>query len=132
MVEAYCVKCKAKGRKMNRLKFLDYCKQGLIDENEDLKIIEKLINLLIRSLYKPVDNDMEFVVDQQRCEFNKVDWIKESINWGDLKCFEVKKENEKYRILIEEAGPVQCPTFCEYIKKYMESWGWEVKVETEW
>ena len=67
--------------------------------------------------------------ERQEKQFNIDD---EPINWGDLKCIEIEKLNDGYLVTIDEASPGICPTFCEYIEKYMHAWGWDVKCQTEW
>lgn len=93
--------------------------------------ITALINRLIEALYYPTDNDYMFRVDKDRLKKYDID-ESEPINWGDLKCSEVKADGGLYTVTIDEASPGACPTLCEYIEKYMASRGWNVKCETEW
>ena len=95
----------------------------------DCEVVKNMVNKLIEALYIP-DKEHEFVTDPLRLE--KFGIEKEPINWGDLKCFEVIKGKNAYVSIIDEAAPEECPTFCEYITKYMELWGWTVEVITEW
>lgn len=96
-------------------------------------VIQELVNTLIAALYIPVIEKRRFEkLDENRIKHFEIDDT-EPINWGDLKCNEVKKfEDGTYLVTIDEASPNDCPTFCEYIEKYMKSNGWEVRVVTEW
>lgn len=110
-----------------------YVKSGLRKQDEDLKRVEVLVDVLIQSLYKPVEGfDGITQTDSVRLKEFGID-DGEPINWGDLKCCEAKKfEDGSYLIIIEEAQPKDCPTLCEYIENFMRSYGWECRVETEW
>jgi hypothetical protein len=104
----------------------------MIKLKEDISIVEELVNKLIKSLYKPVKEEMIYKVDRLRVKEFGIDDT-EPINWGDLKCFDVKKfEDGSYLVSIDEAGHNFCPTFCGYIESFMKSWEWVVSVETEW
>lgn len=105
-------------------------KNGLAGPDEDLDKVASLVDGLIAALYKPVMGEVEFKGDNERC--NQFGIAEEPINWGDLKCIEVTRDGEVYQVLIDEAGPDQCPTFCNYIERFMESWGWICEVRTEW
>ena len=103
---------------------------------KDLKaedIVRNLVNNLIKALYIPVIgwNGID-KIDQKRIQHFKID-DSEPINWGALECIEVKEfKNESYLVIIDEAEPKACPTFCEYLEIMMKSYGWNIKVETEW
>ncbi len=116
----------------NKQRFDFFQKQGLFIHVSDIDRITTLVNRLIVALYIPCQkDDIEFKLDSKRIKYFKID--QEPINWGDLKCNEVKKfDDGSYLVVIDEASPDGCPTFCSYIEKYMTSWGWSVKVETEW
>lgn len=95
-------------------------------------MIERAVDMLIHSLYKPVEEDgrMFYRRDPVRCEEYGVE--DEAINWGDLKCVEVKAfADGSYRVTIDEAKP-DCPTFCDYIHRHLKLQGWNCEVETEW
>lgn len=97
----------------------------------EVEVVEELVTRLIESLYLPVGEKGMFHVDPDRLRIYKIGH--EPINWGGLICNEVKKfEDGSFLATIEEASPGDCPTFCEYIEKYMKKWGWNVRVETEW
>ncbi len=99
-------------------------------KENDIIVVERLVNRLIESLYKPHEK-YQFVRDAERCEKFSVE--EEPINWGDLKCNEVKRfDDGSYLVVIDEASPKDCQTFCEYIENFMKEWGWSVRVETEW
>lgn len=92
-------------------------------------IITSLVNRLIENLYKP-DLELQFKVDANRIKEFEIDG--EPINWGSLSVNEVYRYNDGYKVVIDEAAPKACPSFCEYIEKFMKAWGWIIYVETEW
>lgn len=95
--------------------------------------VRDLVNELIGALYIPIkEYDRITKADHKRIKhFGIKDG--EPINWGNLKCNEVKKfEDGSFLVVIDEAAPKNCLTFCEYIETYMRSYGWDVRVETEW
>lgn len=107
-----------------------YCKTGLLKPDDDIVVIKNLVNLLIKALYIPVKNIVE-QVDPLRIKKFKIE--DEPINWGSLSCTEVTKFTDgTYRVVIEEAAPDDCITFCNYIERYMRSYGWPCEVKTEW
>ncbi len=55
----------------------------------------------------------------------------EAINWGDLAVRDVVKHGGLWYVLIEEAFP-DCSQLCGYIRSWLNKWGWQVIVETEW
>jgi hypothetical protein len=91
-----------------------------------------LVNILIKGLYIPVEGHTSVTRrDPIRCEAFGI--CEEPINWGDLWCSEVKKfEDGTFLVTIEEAMPANCQTLCDYIERFMRSYGWEVRVQTEW
>jgi len=93
------------------------------------EVIATIVNRLIDSLYKP-DEQYLFVTDKKRIAEFGID--KEPINFGNLKVSEVHKQGDSWKVVIEEASPSDCPSFCAYIEKLMSAWGWNVIVETEW
>ncbi|HEY0088892.1 MAG TPA: hypothetical protein VGB37_08615 [Candidatus Lokiarchaeia archaeon] len=113
----------------NKERFEFYKKAGIIKQTAEERI-KLLVNKLIDSLYIPIEGDRIDKVDLKRIKLFKID--SEPINWGDLGCAEVEKHGDFYLITIEEASPENCPTLCEYIEKYIKSWGWDVKCQTEW
>lgn len=98
------------------------------------EMIDKAVDQLIAALYIPVEVEpgrMIFQRDPVRCDLFGVD--DEPINWGDLKCCEVKAFTDgTYRVTIDEASPDGCPTFCDYIRRHLKLQGWDCEVETEW
>ena len=118
---------------MKKERFDYYVKKKLLIENEDLLIVKALVNKLIANLYKPVilkNNSNVFITDN--IKLKKYLLINEPINWGDLCCSEVIKEKETYKATIEEAASGDCENLCKYITKFMNGWGWNVEVVTEW
>jgi len=69
----------------------------------------------------------------------KEDFSMDSINWGDLKCNEVREvstiypeEDKSIEIIIDEASP-DAYHLCEFVyDKLSERYGIEVYVRTEW
>lgn len=105
-------------------------KQGLQVEPPEEKI-RGMVNDLIKACYIPVGDRPKFVVDPERLRLFKI--VQEPINWGDLHCAEVNEYKDgSFQVIIEEASPAKCHTFCAYIEKYMKAWGWDIKVVTEW
>lgn len=95
-------------------------------------IIQTLTDDLILALYIPLKGERKKQLDRDRITHFKIN-DGEPINWGDLKCNEVNKfEDGTFLVVIDEAAPDQCPSFCEYIGSYLGSYGWEVRVQTEW
>lgn len=96
-------------------------------------VIENMVNRLIDALYVPVKGYNGITkTDPTRIKAFGID-DNEPINWGDLKCYEViKQDGNYYQVTIDEAMPGECPTFCQYIEDYMHSYGWSVAVVTEW
>ena len=119
---------------MKKARFDYYLKNKILLQNEeDIVIVKKLINRLIDNLYKPIinkKNSNTFVTDNAKLK--KYLLTDEAINWGDLHCTEVIKNKETYKVTIEEAAPDDCENLCKYISKYMHGWGWNVEVVTEW
>lgn len=113
-----------------RLAHLKLC--GIETTAEEL--IDKAVNQLIAALYIPVEVEpgrMIFQCDPVRCDLFGIE--EEAINWGDLKCREVKAYTDgTYRVIIDEASPGGCPTFCAYISKYLLLQGWDCEIDTEW
>ena len=109
-----------------------YVANGLRKQEDDIEIVKTLVNKLIASCYKPAKEDWMFVSDRERIKGFGIDGS-EPINWGSLSCFEAKKfDDGSYQAIIDEAQEGNCPTFCEYIRSYMEAWGWKIIVLTEW
>ena len=112
-------------------RFEFYHKAGYTQTEEDA--VMRLVNNLIEALYIPVDGFSNVTKgDPVRIKHFEID-DREPINWGDLKCCEVKKfQDGSFLVIIDEASPGDCTTFCDYIEKYMKSYGWSIKAETEW
>ena len=118
---------------MKKEMFDYYVKNKILLQNEeDIIIIKKLINKLIDNLYKPIVNKKNsnvFITDN--IKLKKYLLTNEPVNWADLHCTEVIKENNTYKAIIEEALG-NCENLCKYITKFMNGWGWNVEVKTEW
>ena len=113
-----------------RLEHLKLC--GVESSAEAL--IEVEVDRLLAALYIPVvtdDGRLIYQRDPARCELFGID--EEAINWGDLKCVGVDAfADGRYRVIIEEASPVGCPTLCEYVSHHLRLSGWTCEVSTEW
>jgi hypothetical protein len=84
------------------------------------KIIQDEINKIIKSFYTKKG--------KVKREFGKK-FKFDPINWGDLKCYDVKK---KYVVYIDEADPDYCDKFKEYLRQEMKKKGYDVEIVTEW
>ena len=95
--------------------------------------VQDLVNDLINALYIPIKGWNRITkADHKRIKHFGIE-DGEPINWGALKCNEVKKfDDGSFLVVIDEAAPNDCQSFCEYIETYMRSYGWDVRVETEW
>ena len=88
--------------------------------NDECENIKKDINGTIKSLYD-VDGKVKDEIAEKFAD--------EAINWGDLKCLEVKK---CYVAYIDEADP-NAENFKDYIKNEMEKKGYnDIEIITEW
>lgn len=106
-------------------------KLGVMKQSPEDRVMT-LVNKLIDALYIVKEGDGLTQADWKRIKQFKIDG-KEPINWGNVGCFEVKAfADGTFLVTIDEAAPKDCPTLCDYIQRFMKSWGWDVKVETEW
>jgi hypothetical protein len=98
------------------------------------EMITYQVNRLIHALYIPIEIEpgrMIYQRDPIRCDHFGL--VEEAINWGDLKCSEVRAfADGTYLVTIDEASPDGCPTFCEYIRRHLALQGWICEVQTEW
>lgn len=116
----------------NKEQFDFYQKNGIFKHLTAEMRVEKLVSMLIDALYIPVENGSILTqVDRTRLEHFGIDG-NEPINFGDLKCVLVEEKEGFFEVTIDEASPNSCPTFCDYIEKYMAAYGWAVVVITEW
>lgn len=95
--------------------------------------VQTAVNELLDSLYIHT-LERPHCRDAMRIKYYGID-DNEPINWGDLKCCEVVEvldEEYQFIITIDEASPNECPTLCEFIRKHMQAYGWNVIVKTEW
>lgn len=97
------------------------------------KVIRRNANWLLEHLYVP-----RYVprADIGACVSNealrKAGIEGEPVNWGDLGV-SVKKRGRVWVVELEEASAEQCPTLCEYVRGWLEKWGWpNVAVEMKW
>lgn len=120
---------------MNNKERFDFNRKNGLTNLTEIQVIEILVNRLIENLYKPTTTEITFRVDPFKLDEMEID-RKEPINWGDLKCIEVVKDNasakDLFIVIIDEAAPDDCKTFCNYIEKYLKAWGWNIRVITEW
>jgi hypothetical protein len=119
---------------MNSREHFEFIKKAIGDNYKKTAedVVYDLVNELIDALYIPIKGERRNRVDEDRVKHFEVD-RSEPINWGDLKCCEVKEfKDGTFLVTIDEASPGDCPSLCEYITTYMKSYGWEVQIETEW
>jgi hypothetical protein len=113
-----------------RLEHLKLC--GIDTSAEAL--IEAEVDRLLAALYIPVvtdDGRLIYQRDPVRCDIFGLE--DELINWGDLKCAQVDAfADGRYRVIIEEASPSECPTLCNYVSHHLRPNGWTCEVSTEW
>jgi len=98
--------------------------------------VRHLVDLLLAALHVPTKQSPEQPnisrIDPGRLAAFGID-AREPVNWTALSCGEVSEETEGiFYVTINEAMPGVCDTLVAYIEEYMLSWGWKVKVETEW
>ena len=90
-------------------------------------VIEDNANWLIDHLYVP-DAEVGAVAQPDYPETGL-----EPINWGDLSVCDVIRHGDGWQVTVEEAAPGRCPDLCEYLRGWLEKWGWDnVEVVTEW
>ena len=94
-----------------------------------------MVDLLLAALYVPTKQSTEHStltrIDPGRLAAFGID-ASEPVNWSALSCVEIGETADGFTVVIDEAMMDECPTLCAYIEEYMLSWGWNVKVETEW
>ena len=91
--------------------------------------VTEAVDRLIRCLYQP-DAELGWIANRELITI--LGFWDEPINYGDLGCVEVKEfTDHTFLVLIEEADP-SCPVFCAWIAEWLQKWGWEARVETEW
>jgi len=105
-----------------------FVKAGLRKEEDAKTIIQSLIDWLINRLYTP-DPDLIKVVDNKLVAELGLD--EEAINWGHLKCYDVEKAEDRYIAWVNEANPTAY-NLQRYLEGWLQKWGWNVKVITEW
>ena len=89
--------------------------------------IQYLINRIIATMYILVPDERQFVVNNAPQELRE-----DAINWGSLKCTEVKgNEEDGYIAYIDEADP-GAYNLRQYIQNLLNMWGYSVEIITEW
>lgn len=89
--------------------------------------IQDLINRIIDSMYIPVPDERQFIAATMPSSVEQ-----DAINWGDLKCTEVKGNEENgYIAYIEEADP-GAHNLRQYIQNLLSMWRYNVEIITEW
>ncbi len=105
----------------------------MYDEDIDVKIVRRLVNKLINSLYR-LSKKRVLTIDRRKIKQAGITFPA-AVNWVDLQCVEVSKVKDLkigkvvYNVLVEEAD---CKELEEYIDKWMHCWGWNTKTRTEW
>lgn len=118
---------------MTTKKDYDFMVKILPKKKEEIEgAVMGYVNELISALFCPIKGEGKFEVDRVRCELFEVDF-NEAVNWGNIRCSEAKEfKDGSFNVTLEEASPDGCSKFKEYIRSYMESYGWTVEVQTEW
>ena len=91
------------------------------------QVIAAAINFLLGRLYMPTETGVR--VDARMEE--SLGLIMDPINWGDLRCVEVRKYGDEYLATVEEAAH-DARNLILYLEDWLAKWGWAVKVKTEW
>jgi hypothetical protein len=106
---------------------------GLIDRffpylKNEAECILRNTDWLLERLYEPDSEVGARCAKWARCRFGA-----EPVNWGDLSCTEVRQFADGcWRVVLEEATAGECPKLCEYVRGWLQNWGWRVVVETTW
>jgi len=100
--------------------------------NGSTRIIYDLVTFLIDALYIPSEDRVK-IADYTRIRYFKINYEHEPINWGNLRVEDILEfKDGSFLVTIGEASAGYCPTFCKYIERYMDYYGWKVSVMTEW
>ncbi len=119
---------------MNNKEHFDLLKENGFDLLPAQRV-RHLVDLLLAALYVPTKQSTEHStltrIDPGRLAAFGID-ASEPVNWSSLSCVEIGETVDGFTVVIDEASPDGCDTLVAYIEEYMLSWGWNVKVETEW
>lgn len=113
---------------MSNKEHYDLLEKSGIHQKSKAEHVEWLANMLLEALLIPTHDGVKR--DAARCDFFGID--EEPINFGSLNATCEEQECGKLLVTIEEAAPNECPTLCDYVRRYLAAWGWGVEVETEW
>ncbi len=114
---------------MNDKQHYDLLCEAGVTKQTPCERIAMLVNRLLEAIYTPVMDERKFVVNQETLE--RLGLGNEPFNRGALHA-SCEETAEGFWVTIDEAEPQQCPMLCEYIRKHLAAWGWNVEVETEW
>ena len=91
--------------------------------------IRRNVTWLLEHLYVP---NAEIGASFSRKAEGTAAMAEEPVNWGDLGVTGLEKQGDLWLVTLEEATDGQCPALCEYVRGWLEQWGWKAKVETTW
>jgi len=100
---------------------------GVIELPDEETVVWEIVDMLITRLYDP--HPEGFRTSNRVLELGCED---ESINWGDLACNEViKNDDGTFSVYVEEAD-ADSVHLRTYLQTWLQAWGWDAEVHTEW
>lgn len=108
--------------------YKDFLKLGFKLPSKE-NAIKGLTNFLILHLYEPesIKNGQK-IPDKKKLKKYKLQ--KEKINWQELECRKVERDKNYFLVYINGVKPVSI-NFNNYIKSWLEKWGWKVVIINE-
>ena len=91
--------------------------------------VRQTADFLITMLFKP-HKKLGYVVDRDRIR-RYVGTDKEPVNYGNLHRSYVEEQDGVFHVHVEEASP-EAYHLKDYLKRWLEEWGWPVEIEIEW
>lgn len=114
---------------MNNKQHYDFLAAKGFQHKSKSEHVSELASAILDYLYLPDLSKMR-VFDRERAMKFKID-LQELANWASLSA-SCDEEPTGLVVTISEASPNECPTLCDYVRRYLAAWGWDVEVETEW
>ena len=99
----------------------------MTEEQSQISAITKNAEWLLTRLYVPDEHGRAF--NRNQTEIPGLE--QESINWGDLFVSDCEKSGDHWHLTLEEADP-SSTILCEYVRWWLELWGWPCRVAAEW
>ena len=127
---------------MNNKQHYDFLTAKGFQHKSKAEHVSELASVILNCLYLPDLSKMR-VFDRERAQKFGIDF-KEPANWDSLyaSCIDSssqlaysesqEEESTALVVTIYKASPNECPTLCDYVRRYLAAWGWDVEVETEW